>query len=144
MRLAQAGNLAPKGQIHEAEGIDRRSIGNAIVDGVNGRKRILVGESLIEPRGSEIFTDCLLGIIIGDGDSAAKFRSVGYGPQLQQRLNAGNGTGSRCVVRYQRHVAQAQALPEAFIVAEQECFVFLRGPPSEPPNTLRRNGATGP
>src|SRR6476469_6128559 len=55
VRLAQAGDLASKCQIHEAERIYRGSIGNAIVDGINSRKSILVGESLIEPRGSKIF-----------------------------------------------------------------------------------------
>src|SRR4029077_3015075 len=93
---------------------------------------ILLRDILIEANSAEIFPDVLFGVAIGTGNAAGlagsgeKFRSVRYRPQREQRLHAGNrGCAGGCV-GHQREIAEAKILPEAFVVTEDEGFVFAQ------------------
>ena len=84
----------------------------------------------------------LKGIAEGLGDAAIRprggeqFRPIGHGPQAQQGLNAGDGGRPRGGVGHQRHIAQAEHLPVAFVVGEQEGLVLLDRPAQRSPELI--------
>src|SRR5689334_20742576 len=74
------------------------------------------------------------------GDTTAQLRPIRYGPQREQwsnsRPQADLGRFSirvrkiakpRLCIGHKCHVAQPQALPEAFVVSKQKCLVFANG-----------------
>ena len=72
----------------------------------------------------------LQGIAEGLGDSARRsgggqeFGAIRNRPEREQRPDARGRVGPRGVVWDQREIAQTQALPEAFVVREDEGLVF--------------------
>ncbi len=128
MGFTQAGHLVAHSYIHQAERIHSGSVCRTIVHRIDSGERIEVGKIVIDSRGSEVFPDRLLGIVIGDGDAAAQFRAILDRPKLQQRLHAGNSASARGVVGNQRNVAQAQTLAKSFIVAKDERLIFSDRP----------------
>src|ERR1700719_2015177 len=100
VRFTEAGYLFSQGNINESERIIGGRIRLAVVGCVDGRKRVLVPEYLIEPHSSKVLANPLRWIAERFGNSARrpgggqKFRSVGHGPQSEQRLDARDGAGS--------------------------------------------------
>ena len=98
---------------------------------------------MVEACRAEIFADVLDGIGEGFSDAAGrtigvqKLRTISDRPQGEERLDAGGGPGTRGIIRNEREIAEAEVLAEAFVISEEKRFVFLSGPPSEPPNSLR-------
>src|SRR5690349_17937708 len=101
----------------------------AVVHGVHGGKGILVRENLIQPHGSEILTNPLQGIAESLGDPARcsrggeEFRAVWLWPQSQERLDTRDSAGPRSGIGHEGQIAQAESLPEAFVVSEQEGLI---------------------
>src|SRR5580698_5336827 len=98
--FTQAGHLLSQENVNQSEGVVGRRMCLAIVNRVNARKRILVRESLIEPRGSKVLANVLYGIAKRLGNPARRarggqdFRPVRHWPQSEQRLDACDSAGS--------------------------------------------------
>src|SRR5437773_9538635 len=93
-----------------------------------------MGKGLIKARGAKVFLNLLQGVGKRFGNSAGRpgrgqrLRTVGHGPQSQQRLYARDCAGSRIAVRHNREITQAKMLAEAFVVCEEEAFVLFDRP----------------
>src|ERR1700681_3070964 len=72
MSLADAYHLLAQRYIHEADGIARRGVRLAIVNGINSRKGVVGRKYLVETSGSEIFPNALQGITKGFGNPAGR------------------------------------------------------------------------
>ncbi len=132
MRLTKADDLFPQGNICQGKRITGRRMSFAIVGRVDRCERIVIRKYLIEPRGSEVFTNRLQRIGEGFSDSARRscgsqqFSAVGNGPQGEEGLDAWHCAGARCVVGDKRKIAQSQVLAQAFVVSEHKGFVFAQ------------------
>ena len=95
MRLTERNHLLSQKNVVNSERIVARRMRRAVVDSVNSGEGIFVRKRFVEARGSEIFPHVLHGIGESFGDSAwrsrggQKFGAIGYGPQSEQRANAG-------------------------------------------------------
>src|SRR6202023_3155138 len=81
MGLAQAGHLLAQEDVDETDGIARRGVSFAVVDGINGGQRIVGRQGLIDARRPEVFPNVLDWIAERFGDSAG-------GSSRSQKLGA--------------------------------------------------------
>ena len=106
--------------------------GVGVVDGVDGVEGVVGGEVGVEAGGAEVFAD-VLGSgadVLGDtgvdavlGDLGA----VGDGPEVEQRLDAGDGGGAGGGVGDEGDEGLAEVLAVAFVVGEEEELVLAEG-----------------
>src|SRR5689334_1910467 len=125
MRFFEAEHLFAEGDDIGAEGIQRGSREVvAVVRSVDGCQRIFLRKDMIKPGSSKIFANGLQGAA-EDGGDAVEILSAGSrrGPQVEKRLDAGDGSGSRCQAGNKCNGSLMQVLAEAFVIAEKESFV---------------------
>ena len=128
--LLQAGHLLAQALPPPCSADSRKACSRRCRPRCRRRRGYLVRKVVVEARGAEILADVLQWMAERFGDAAAQFRAVLYRPEGQQRrTTAGTALARReRVIGNQRHIAQAQVLPVAFVVAEQKQLVFANGP----------------
>src|ERR1035437_2831883 len=129
----------------------------AVVHDVDAKQRVLWRNVVVNARRAKVFANPLQRMAEGFGNAAAQFRTVGHRPESQQGSGAGIDTdvGQRstrigyealagAAVGHQRHIAESQVLPVAFVVAEKKQLVFLDWAAQRPAKLIalkRWNGA---
>ena len=132
--------------VDERKGILRRGVRDGVVDGVDREEEVAIAEVFVEAGGAEVFADVLGGIGEGLGDAGGaavgveQFGTVGHGPEIEQSGNTcaeRDGGGAALAVGQnalpglgvwnEGNVRQAEVLPIAFVVAEQEAAVVADG-----------------
>ena len=129
VRFTEARHLIPHSQVHQAERVGRGRVSRTVVNRIHPGEHVLVGKVMVKPGGSEVFVNTLQRIVVGDRNSATEIRSIRYGPERQQRLNARDGAGSRCIIGHERDVTEAKTLPKSLIISEKKCLVLSDGTP---------------
>ncbi len=91
----------------------RRSIGVAVIHGIDPKQQIVRGQVGIDPRGAEILAHMLWRIGEGFGNAARRairveqLRTIGDRPQREQRPDDGGSSGARGIVRNKADCAEA-------------------------------------
>src|SRR5258707_12189636 len=102
----------------------------AVVRGINGGKRIVRGEILVDPSGAKILADVLDRIAESFRDAALgaigieEFRAIGDWPKSEKWLNARHGLRAGCIIRHQCEIAEPQRLAEALVIGEENPLVL--------------------
>ena len=134
MHFFDAGHLRTKSHDVGAKRIER-SGGKivAVVDGIDAGKGVVRGQNVVDARGTEVLANGLQRAAEDFGDAAGVCRkrrrgragagkigvtSGGSGPEIQQRLNAGNSGGASREIGSEGGRGLVEALAESFVVGE--------------------------
>jgi len=125
VRLFRAHDLLTKRQYIGAKRIERRC-GEvvAVINGVYGGEGILGRKVVVEPGGAEIFANRLQRAAENLGDTAEIEGAGGRrGPEIQKRLNAGNGGSARRGVRNEGGGGLVKMLAKTFVIGEEKSLI---------------------
>src|SRR5579862_1293514 len=80
MLLLHAQYLLTQACVYRAQWVDCRGCCGTVVNRIDGKRRILRGDVVIQPRRSKIFADALQWMIERFGNAASEFRSILHRP----------------------------------------------------------------